>query len=463
MAGNEPIEVENPATEERIGTVHCADPALVDAAVTAAREAFAEWSQTPRADRAKVLGALSSLIGDREEELAQTITRDVGSPITLARRIQAALPKADVDACRAVLDEPEAQEWIGHSQVVREPAGVVAAVTPWNYPLHQAVLKIAPAIAAGCTVVLKPSEVAPLATEALMDLLVAAGVPHGVVNLVHGTGSSVGEALVGHPGIDVVSFTGSTGAGRRVAALAAATPAKVVLELGGKSASVVLDDADLTAAVKVTVANCYLNGGQTCSAWTRLIVPRHRHDEAVDIAAAQAARFAPGDPTDPAARLGPLVSSAQRERVLGMVRAAVADGTRLAFGRTDGGSLPDRGHFVTPVVFSGVDPTARIAQEEVFGPVLVIIPVDGEEEAVAAANAVPYGLHGAVWSADEGRAVAVAARMRTGQVDLNGAAHNPAAPFGGVGASGLGRESGAYGIAEYTTTKAIQFPAGRAS
>ncbi|GAA4711289.1 aldehyde dehydrogenase family protein [Pseudonocardia yuanmonensis] len=452
-----PIAVENPATRATIATVHPSTPELVEAAVAAARSAFAEWSRSSPADRAKVLATLSGLLADREDDLARAITADVGTPITLARRVQAALPRADVDACVAVLERDLEPEWIGHSRIAHEPAGVVAAVTPWNYPLHQAVLKIAPALAAGCTVVLKPSEVAPLATEILMDLLPEAGVPDGVMNLVHGTGPSVGEALVGHPDVDVVSFTGSTAAGRRVAALAAANLARPVLELGGKSASVVLDDADLTAAVTVSVANCYLNGGQTCSAWTRLIVPRARHDEAVEIAVAQAARFVPGDPTDPATRLGPLVSAAQRDRVLGLVRAAVADGTRLVFGGVDH-PVPDKGHYVGPTVFADVSPTAPIATEEVFGPVLTVIPVDDEDAAVAAANATPYGLHGAVWSADEDRAAAVAARLRTGQVDVNGAAHNPAAPFGGVGASGLGRESGAYGIAEYTATKAIQFP-----
>jgi aldehyde dehydrogenase (NAD+) len=462
IASGEPIAVWNPATEERIATVRAGDPALVGAAVAAAADAFAEWSRSTRAERATVLRALSGLLAEREEELARTITADVGTPITHSRRIQAALPRADVEACLAVLDRPDPEEWIGNSRIVHEPAGVVAAITPWNFPLRQAVMKIAPALAAGCTVVLKPSEVAPLATQVLLELLDAAGVPDGVVNLVHGVGSTVGEALVGHPGVDVVSFTGSTAAGRRVAALAAGGPKQVVLELGGKSASVVLDDADLEVAVKVSVANCYLNGGQTCNAWTRLVVPRHRHDEALEIAVAQAGRYVPGDPTEPTTRLGPLVSATQRDRVLELIRAGVAEGGRLATGDPDSGSRPAVGHYVDPVVFADVDPDSRIASEEIFGPVLAIIPVGDEEAAVSAANRTPYGLHGAVWSADEQRAAAIAGRLRTGQVDINGAPHNPAAPFGGRGASGLGRESGAYGIAELTATKAIQFPVGGA-
>jgi aldehyde dehydrogenase (NAD+) len=355
-----------------------------------------------------------------------------------------------------LLQEDEPEERIGNSLVLREPAGVVAAITSWNYPLHQVTCKIAPALAAGCTVVVKPSEVAPLAVYQLFDAIHEAGFPRGVVNLISGYGPGVGEALVTHAEVDVVSFTGSGRGGAFVAELAARSVKRVTLELGGKSANVILDDADLGTAVKVGVANAFLNGGQTCTAWTRMLVPVQRHDEALELAKTVAEGFVPGDPLDPATKLGPLVSAAQRDRVHGFIRQGIDGGARLV---TGGNTAPDgfeRGYFVRPTVFGGVDPHSVIAQEEIFGPVLSVIPFDGDDEALTIANNSAFGLHGAVWSADQDRALAFARQVRTGQIDVNGGAFNPLAPFGGYKRSGIGREMGRHGLAEFVETKSIQ-------
>lgn len=332
---------------------------------------------------------------------------------------------------------------------------MVAAITPWNYPLHQVVCKVGAALAAGCTVVLKPSEVAPLAAFALAGIFDEVGLPAGVLNMVSGHGPVVGEALATHPDVDMVSFTGSTGAGRRVAALAAETIKRVALELGGKSASLILPDADLKTAVKATVANAFVNSGQTCSAWTRMIVHRDRYDEAVRLAVEAAGRYTVGDPFDEATRLGPLVSAAQRDRVVRYINRGQEEGARLVAGGAD--RPLERGFYVEPTVFAGVEPGMVIEQEEIFGPVLTIIPyLRGEDEAVDIANGTPYGLAGAVWAGDEQRAVAVARRLRTGQVAVNGGRFNPRAPFGGYKQSGLGRELGEFGLEEYLEIKAVQ-------
>ncbi len=344
---------------------------------------------------------------------------------------------------------------MGNSLVVREPVGVVGAITPWNYPLHQIVAKLAPALAAGCTLVLKPSELTPLTAYLLFDAIDEAGLPPGVVNLVTGTGPVVGEALAGHPGVDLVSFTGSTATGRRITHLAADRIARVSLELGGKSANVVLDDADLASAVKVGVGNAFLNSGQTCTAWTRMLVHRNRYDEALDLAAKATDGYQLGDPLDPATRLGPLVSAQQRDRVRDHITRGLADGGRLVAGGLDA-PVPQRGWFVAPTVIADVDPDSALAQEEVFGPVLAVIPVDDDDHAVRVANNSRYGLAGAVWSGDEERALRVARRLRTGAVDINGAPFNPLAPFGGYKQSGLGRELGVHGLEEFCEVKAIQ-------
>jgi len=454
--GPDTIPVVNPATEEVIGAVPAGTVADVDRAVRAAREAFPAWAATSRAERAELLQALREGLAKRAEEIAATITADVGTPARIARRIQAALPETDVATYVDLLTGADQEQRIGNSLVVREPVGVVAAVTPWNYPLHQITAKLAPALAAGCTLVLKPSEVAPLVVRHLFEAIDEAGFPPGVVGLAHGDGPIVGEALVGHRDVDMVSFTGSVRAGARVAELAARTVKKVTLELGGKSANVLLEDADLAAAVKVGVANAFLNGGQTCTAWTRMVVPGTRQEEVLELARAAAEGFAPGDPTDPATKLGPLVSAAQRERVRGYIATGLAEGARLVTGGAEAPAGRDRGFFVAPTVFGGVAPDSRIAQEEIFGPVLSVLPYRDEDEALAIANDSDYGLHGAVWSADQDRAVAFARRVRTGQIDVNGAAYNPLAPFGGYKRSGVGREMGLPGLEEYQEIKSIQ-------
>ncbi len=453
-AGGGTIEVVDPATEQVIGTVPQGTAADVDRAVAAARAALPAWSATAAADRAKLLSALADGLAARGEEIARTISAEMGSPIGFARKVQAALPVTVLRSYAELLAEYPFEERIGNSLVLREPAGVVGAITPWNYPLHQVVAKVAPALAAGCTVVLKPSEVAPLCTYLLAEAAVEAGLPAGVLNIVHGYGPVVGEALAGHPDVDMVSFTGSTRAGRRVGELAAAGIKRVALELGGKSASVVLPDADLATAVKVTLANCFINGGQTCSAWTRLLVPADRHDEAVSLAVAGVAKYAVGDPAQEATRVGPMVSAAQRDRVRGYIERGVAEGAVLAAGGPQA-PLP-HGFYVAPTVFAQVRPDMTIAQEEIFGPVLSVLPYADEDEAVEIANGTPYGLAGAVWSGDDGHAVAVARRLRTGQVDVNGGRYNPLAPFGGYKQSGNGRELGRYGLEEYLEVKSLQ-------
>ena len=333
---------------------------------------------------------------------------------------------------------------------------MVGAITPWNYPLHQISLKVAPALAAGCTVVLKPSEVVPLNAFVLAEIIEAAGLPPGVFNLVTGTGPEVGEAIVRHPEVDMVSFTGSTRAGRRVSELASEHVKPVALELGGKSPNVILDDADLQHAVADGVAKCFLNSGQTCSALTRMIVPREKLEEAEGIAAASAGKYALGDPFDEGTRLGPVVSETQLERVRGYIEKGIEEGARVVTGGAEAPADRERGYFVQPTVFSDVTSDMTIAQEEIFGPVLVIIPHDGEEDAVRIANDSDYGLAGGVWSGDEERAKSVARRMRTGQIEINGGAFNPLAPFGGYKRSGHGREAGPFGIEEFLTEKSLQ-------
>ncbi|MFI9815464.1 aldehyde dehydrogenase family protein [Saccharothrix variisporea] len=449
------IEVVNPATEEVVGTVRPGTPQDVDNAVTRASAAFEDWAATPVEERAKLVRRIADELEARAEDLASTMTTEMGTPITFARKVQVPNPVGIARGVADALDDGYfAGEEIGNSLVLREPVGVVGAITPWNFPLQQMVAKVVPALAAGSVVVLKPSELAPFTADLLAEVLGAAGVPDGVFSLVHGTGPVVGEALAAHPLVDMVSFTGSTRAGRRVAALAAETVKRVALELGGKSANVVLDDADLGRAVKIGAANAFMNNGQACSAWTRLLVPASRHDEALEIAAAAAAKYEPGDPALATTRLGPAVSAAQRDRVVGYVRRGVEEGATLAQG---GPERPtDRGFYVTPTVFGHVTPDMAIAQEEIFGPVLSVMPYADEDDAVRIANSTVYGLGGAVFSADADRALAVAKRLRTGQVDINGAAFNTSAPFGGYRQSGNGREFGRFGLDEFTEVKSVQ-------
>ena len=455
-AGDETIEVVNSTTEEVMGRIPAGTPEDVDRAVTAARAAFETWSQTPREQRAALLEAVAAALSARSDEIAVLVAQELGMPLPLSKGIQAGLPTMTFSSMPALMEQVTWEEEIGNSLVVREPAGVVGAITPWNYPLHQICAKVAPALAAGCTVVLKPSEVVPLNAFVLAEIFEAVGAPAGIFNLVTGTGPVVGEAIVSHEGVDMVSFTGSTRAGRRVSELASARVKPVALELGGKSPNVILEDADLQSAVTDGVAKCFLNSGQTCSALTRMLVPRERMEEAEQIAAAVAEQFTPGDPFAEGTRLGPLVSEAQRERVRGYIRTGEAEGARLV----TGGEAPpeglERGFFVQPTVFSDVKPEMTIAQEEIFGPVLSIMPYDDEDDAVRIANDTEYGLAGGVWSGDEERAKRVARRIRTGQVEINGATFNPLAPFGGLKQSGHGRELGRYALEEFLVPKAMQ-------
>jgi len=454
--GGETIDVINSTTEEVMGSIPACTPGDAERAVAAAREAFDPWSQTSREERAGYLSAIAAGLGERSEEIAATIAQELGMPLTLSKIIQAGLPIAQFAAMPNLMEEVAWEEEIGNSRVLREPVGVLGAITPWNYPLNQIAAKVAPALAAGCTVVLKPSEVVPLNAFILAEVIEAAGLPAGVFNLVTGTGPVVGEAIAGHPGVDMVSFTGSTRAGRRVSELASATVKPVAMELGGKSPNVILADADLSKAVPDGVGKCYLNSGQTCSALTRMLVPREKLAEAEEIAKQAAETFAPGDPFEESTRLGPLVSEVQRERVRGYIEKGEAEGAKLV----TGGAAPpeglDKGYFVRPTVFSEVTPEMTIAQEEIFGPVLSIQPYDGEDDAVRIANDTVYGLAGGVWSGDQDRAISVAKRIRTGQIEINGGAFNPLAPFGGYKQSGHGRENGRYAIEELLQVKSLQ-------
>jgi aldehyde dehydrogenase (NAD+) len=452
-ASSATIAVENPATEEVLGHVPAGTAEDVDRAVAAARAAFDGWAGTPMAGRGAALDRLHAALAARAGDIARTVGLELGTPLKIAKAVQAGLPLAVLRGyADTATTQPVREETVGNSLVVAEPVGVVGAITPWNYPLHQVVAKVAAALAAGCTVVLKPSELTPLVAYLLLDAADEAGLPPGVLNLVPGTGQVVGAAIAGHPDVDMVSFTGSTATGRAISHAAADRIAKVALELGGKSANLILDDADLAKAVKVGVGNAFLNSGQTCTAWTRMLVHESRYAEAVELAASIAAGFRVGDPFDEKTRLGPLVSAAQRERVRGFIERADA---RLVAGGLDA-PVPDRGYFVVPTIFADVDPDSELAQEEVFGPVLAIIPFTDDDHAVKIANHSRYGLAGAVWSADEDRALAVARRLRTGAVDVNGGAFNPLAPFGGYKQSGIGRELGAHGLAEFQQIKAIQ-------
>jgi acyl-CoA reductase-like NAD-dependent aldehyde dehydrogenase len=448
--------VVDPSTEQVLAEVSLGDAADVDAAVRAAGQAFPAWSGTSPDDRAAFLRDLATAMRDRSEELAALIAAEVGSPITFARGTQVGLPVQVLDGMSELVGSFQWEHFVGPSIVVREAAGIAGAITPWNYPLHQLTAKVAAALGAGCTVVAKPSEVAPLSALAFAEIVDHVGLPPGVFNLVNGDGPVVGEAIAGHPGIDVVSFTGSLRAGRTVMRLAAETTKKVALELGGKSACVVLDDVDVPKVVRQAIVQALRNSGQNCSALSRLLVPYGQLQEAEQAAAEAARAVRLGHPFDPSADMGPLVSGLQRDRVRRHVTRAVAAGARIIAGGTGAPDGLDRGYFFQPTVLGDVRPEMEVAQEEIFGPVVCLIPYRDDDDAVAIANDSRYGLAGAVWSGDRDRAMAVARRMRTGRVVVNGGAFNPIAPFGGYRQSGIGRELGRYGLEEYLEVKTLQ-------
>ncbi|OEV24816.1 aldehyde dehydrogenase, partial [Streptomyces nanshensis] len=421
-----------------------------------ARAALPGWAATPPAERAARLDALRRILTDRREEIARTVTAELGSPLTLSQKVHAAVPIAVCTGYAELAAAYSFEERLGNSLVLREPVGVVGAITPWNYPLHQIVAKAAPALAAGCTMVLKPAEDTPLVARLFAEAVDEAGVPAGVFNLVTGLGPVAGQALAEHEDIDLLSFTGSTAVGRRIGAAAASGVKRVALELGGKSANVILPGADLAKAVKVGVANVMSNSGQTCSAWTRMLVDSERYEEAVRLAAEATAKYTTGDPLDEATRVGPLVNAAQRERVTGYIERGREEGARLVAGGAEPPEGTEHGHYVRPTVFADVTPGMAIAQEEIFGPVLSLLKYEDTEDALRIANGTVYGLAGAVWSEDEEEAVAFARRMETGQVDINGGRFNPLAPFGGYKQSGVGRELGVHGLEEYLQTKSLQ-------
>jgi acyl-CoA reductase-like NAD-dependent aldehyde dehydrogenase len=454
--GGQDLPVIDSFSEEPFDSYKTASAADIDAAVAAARRAFDGWAATPPAERIAAVRRIAAALHERAEPMTVAISREVGMPRKLAARIQVGAPIAAWDMYADLAADLEWETRVGHSLVQQVPTGVVACITPWNYPLHQITGKVAPALLAGCTVVLKPSEMAPSSAFLLADAIRQAGLPAGVFNLVHGTGPEVGEALVRHPDVDMVSFTGSTRAGRHIAAIAGGDIKRVALELGGKSASLVLPEADLAAAVKVTVGGCMLNSGQTCSATTRMLVPRDSLEAAETIALGLLASYRMGDPADGATRLGPLISKLQQEKVRGLIDSALAAGARRIGADAE---LPAHGFFVPATVLTDVTPEMAIAQEEVFGPVLVVMPYDSVEDGIALANGTDYGLACAVWGPATPQTLAVARRMRAGQVDINGAPFNPAAPFGGFKKSGIGRENGRLGIEEFLEPVSIQLPA----
>jgi acyl-CoA reductase-like NAD-dependent aldehyde dehydrogenase len=450
------LTVKDSFSEEDIASVALGGPDIASACVSAARRAFYDWSQRSRQERAQFIRRIGICLAKKADQLAKDVTREVGMPFKLSRRIQVDAPLAAWEYYAGLGEQTEFESKLGHSLLTREPVGVVVCITPWNYPLHQITAKVAPALMAGCNVVLKPSELAPALATALAEAVDEAGLPAGVFNLVMGEGSILGEALVAHREVDMVSFTGSTAAGKRVAAIAANGVKRIALELGGKSASIMLPDADFTLATRHALSSCFLNSGQTCTAITRLLVPVERYDECIRLLKEGVIKFVMGDPMLPGTRLGPLVSAQQRDKVAKYVTEALNKDAELISGLTE---TPGSGFFVAPTILGRVDAESALAQEEVFGPVLAVLTYQSEEDAIAIANGTDYGLAAAVWGTNQNNALAVAKRLRAGQVDLNGASFNPTAPFGGFKQSGIGRENGPFGLEEFLETRSIQLPA----
>ena len=450
-----PHDVINPATEEVCGRISLGSAEDVDKAVAAANRASADFARTTRADRIDLLQAILEGFASRHDEVAAAIMEEMGAPWELARDAQAASGPEHIAATIEVLKTYNFEERHGSTRLLKEPIGSCALITPWNWPINQIAVKVAPALAAACTMVLKPSEIAPFDAMIFADILHQAGVPAGVFNLVNGDGPTVGAALSGHPGIAMVSFTGSTRAGIAVARNAAPGVKRVAQELGGKSANILLDDADFTEAVTMGAEMCFENTGQSCDAPTRMLVPRHRLDEAASIAAAKADSTIVGDPRDKNTDIGPVVSQLQWNKIQKLIQKGIDEGAKLVAGGPGRPIGLDKGYYVKPTVFSGVDNTMTIAREEIFGPVLSIIPYEDEDDAVCIANDSPYGLSGYVSSASPERARSVAARLQTGMVHINYAACDEMSPFGGYKHSGNGREWGVHGMEEFLEVKSV--------
>ena len=450
-----PFAVINPATEAVVGQISLGDADDADRAVRAARAAFPAYAASAPAERLAMMRRFIAIYQRRHEEIAQAITAEMGAPIELARGSQAALGVGHMQAAVKVLETFAFRERRGNNIVAHEPVGVCAFITPWNWPMNQIACKVAPALAAGCTVVLKPSEIAPLSARLFAEVLHEAEVPPGVFNLVNGDGPGVGQALTGHPEVDMVSFTGSTRGGIAVAKTAADSVKRVHQELGGKSPNIILDGDVLDQAVTDGVLDCFQNTGQSCNAPTRMLVPRDMHARAVECAHAAAADVVVGDPLDEATDIGPVVSQLQFDKIQAMIRVGIDEGAKLVAGGLGSPAGLRRGYFVRPTIFADVDNAMRIAQEEIFGPVLTIIPYDGEVEAVRIANDTPYGLAAYVQGSDMDAVRRVAGRLRAGMVHCNGASMTLDSPFGGYKQSGNGREWGRYGFEEFLETKAM--------
>ena len=449
------LDVVNPATEEVYGQISLGSAADVDAAVAAARHAFESFSRTTRQERMDLLQSILDVFKKRFDDVAEAIMDEMGAPWEFAKNAQAASGSQHITTALKTLKNYEFEERSGTTLIVREPIGVCGLITPWNWPINQIVVKVAPALAAGCTMVLKPSEIAPFDAIIFAEILDEAGVPAGVFNLVNGDGPGVGTALSGHPDIDMVSFTGSTRAGVLVAQNAAPSVKRVAQELGGKSANIMLDDADFEKAVKTGAGNCFENTGQSCDAPSRMLVPKDRMEEAAAIASSVAKSVVVGDPRGKGTEVGPLVSEAQWNKVQGLIQKGIDEGATVAAGGTGRPDGLDKGFYVKPTVFANVSNDMTVAREEIFGPVLSILPYEDEDDAVRIANDTPYGLSGAVSSSDLDRARRVAARMRTGMVHINNAWHDAMAPFGGYKQSGNGREWGTHGMEEFLEVKSI--------
>jgi len=452
--GDHVIEIINPATEEPFATVPEGTAEDVDRAVTAAAGALDQWSHTSPEERTDMLTRIARLIEERADELTSVIVREVGQPRDLAAKLQVGAPVESLDVIAQSIREVAWTEQVGHTEVWREAAGVVGAITPWNVPLLMVVMKAGAALAAGCPVVLKSSEIAPLSSFIFAEVVAEAGLPDGVFNLVSGTGPEVGEALVLHPLVDVISLTGSVRAGQRVMELASQSVKRVALELGGKSANLILGDADFSRAVQDGIADAFRNSGQACGGLTRVLVPRDRLAEAEEFAVATAESYVLGDPFDPRSTLGPVTTAAQRSRVRGYIQAGLDEGAKLLTGGSEAPAGLDRGYYVKPTVFTGTN-SMKVAREEIFGPVVVIIPFDSESDGIAMVNDSPYGLAAGVWCAEDGHAREIARKLRVGRVRINGSAPNRRAPHGGYKISGIGREWGRFGIEEFLEYKSV--------